>query len=59
MALPTTSALTPDSFTEDHNLLRAILSSAVTHGASDIHIRADAHPALRVGGELWPIEMDP
>ena len=46
-------------FEKDRDLLRAILSSAVTHGASDIHIRAEAQPVLRVSGDLWPLEMDP
>ena len=69
MALPTApqrdsaahGSVLPNSadFEKDRDLLRAILSSAVTHGASDIHIRAEAQPVLRVSGDLWPLEMDP
>ena len=64
MALPTapqrdSAGQSSADFEKDRDLLRAILSSAVTHGASDIHIRAEAQPVLRVSGDLWPLEMDP
>jgi twitching motility protein PilT len=37
--------------------LRDILHTAVTHGASDVHIRAGAPPIIRVSGELWPLDL--
>ncbi len=37
--------------------LRDILHTAVSHGASDIHIRAGAPPIIRVSGDLWPLDL--
>jgi twitching motility protein PilT len=37
--------------------LRDILLTAVTHNASDVHIRAGAPPLIRVSGELWPLDL--
>jgi len=39
--------------------LRAIASTAISHGASDIHVRSGVAPALRVSGDLWPIDIPP
>jgi twitching motility protein PilT len=37
--------------------LRAILHTAVAHGASDVHIRTGAQPIIRVSGDLWPLDI--
>jgi twitching motility protein PilT len=57
MALPTT----PPSVTDDPVApdLRSILHTAVSHGASDVHIRTGAQPIIRVSGDLWPLEIPP
>ena len=39
--------------------LRDLLRAAVQQGASDVHIRAGAVPLLRVGGDLWPLDVPP
>ncbi len=39
--------------------LRAIVSTAIAHGASDIHVRSGAAPAVRVSGDLWPFDVPP
>jgi twitching motility protein PilT len=39
--------------------LSAILHTAVAHDASDVHIRADSPPLIRVAGELFPLDMPP
>ncbi|MCH2135839.1 MAG: PilT/PilU family type 4a pilus ATPase [Phycisphaerales bacterium] len=37
-------------------LFRKYLKACITHGASDLHIKADAPPKIRVRGELRPLE---
>jgi twitching motility protein PilT len=37
--------------------LRELLRAAVSHGASDLHVRAGAPPLIRVNGELWPLSV--
>ncbi len=37
--------------------LRDIVYTAISHGASDVHIRSGAAPIIRVAGELWPLEL--
>ena len=37
--------------------LRDVLHTAVSHGASDVHIRAGAPPIIRVSGDLWPLDL--
>jgi twitching motility protein PilT len=36
--------------------LRDLLQAAITHGASDLHVRAGAPPLIRVSGDLWALE---
>jgi twitching motility protein PilT len=40
-------------------LLRELLRQVVEQGASDIHLKPNQHPILRVHGELTPIGADP
>ncbi len=37
--------------------LRDILHTAVSNGASDVHIRTGAPPIIRVRGDLWPLDI--
>jgi twitching motility protein PilT len=39
--------------------LSSILTTAVAHGASDVHIRAGAPPLIRVDGRLHPLGVPP
>ena len=39
--------------------LAAVLSTAVAHGASDVHIRSGAPPLIRVSGHLHPLDVAP
>lgn len=55
MSLPTSPVATDSAYGASHAGLTDILSSAVSHGASDIHIRAGIPPLVRVDGELWPL----
>ena len=66
MALPTTApdagatsvpAATAPVTRQGPPALRDILHTAVTHGASDVHIRTGAQPIIRVSGDLWPLDI--
>jgi twitching motility protein PilT len=63
MALPDTPPVVPDPVLAAPPVspgpppLRDILHTAVSHGASDIHIRAGAPPIIRVSGDLWPLDL--
>ncbi|MDP2289396.1 MAG: PilT/PilU family type 4a pilus ATPase [Actinomycetota bacterium] len=37
--------------------LREILAAAISHGASDVHIRPGNAPLLRVSGQLYPLDL--
>ncbi|MCH2137460.1 MAG: PilT/PilU family type 4a pilus ATPase [Phycisphaerales bacterium] len=41
---------------EGEKLFRKYLKACITHAASDLHIKADAPPKIRVRGELRPLE---
>jgi twitching motility protein PilT len=61
MALPThapeTAAPSAPAPRTGPPALRDILHTAVTHGASDVHIRTGAQPTIRVSGDLWPLDI--
>ncbi|MBI1350193.1 MAG: PilT/PilU family type 4a pilus ATPase [Actinomycetales bacterium] len=69
MALPTLPPRDPgadhgpdssaDAAVVDVPSLRDIVHTAITHGASDVHIRAGAPPIIRVAGDLWPLDIPP
>jgi twitching motility protein PilT len=40
-------------------MFRKYLKACITHGASDLHLKADAAPKIRVRGELRPLEAPP
>ena len=40
-------------------LLDQLLESCVYHEGSDLHIKADSPPLVRIYGDLLPMEMDP
>ncbi len=37
--------------------LRDLLAAAVAHGASDLHLRADSAPLVRISGQLVPLDL--
>jgi twitching motility protein PilT len=55
--VPDASAVPADVLVRPIPPLRDILQTAVTHGASDVHIRAGAPPLIRVSGDLWPLDL--
>ncbi len=40
-------------------VLNQLLESVVFHGGSDLHIKAESPPLVRIDGDLFPMEMDP
>jgi twitching motility protein PilT len=39
--------------------LHSLLKFAINMGASDIHIKANHHPTIRVASQLFPVQVDP
>jgi len=39
--------------------LHSLLKFAISMGASDIHIKANHHPTIRVASQLFPVQVDP
>jgi twitching motility protein PilT len=39
--------------------LHSLLKFAIKMGASDIHIKANHHPIIRVASQLFPVQVDP
>ena len=40
-------------------MIDQLLESCVYHEGSDLHIKADSPPLVRVYGDLMPLDMDP
>lgn len=40
-------------------LLNELLEACVHHGGSDLHIKADSPPLVRIDGDLFPLDLDP
>ena len=60
MALPTSPPPEPALRAEPSpvgDLLRAVLTAAAAHGASDVHLRSGSPPILRISGELTDLDM--
>ena len=39
--------------------LHSLLKFAINMGASDIHLKANHHPTIRVASQLFPVQVDP
>ena len=62
VVLPSSTALSDVGFEQLGSAvmrpqLQSILDSAISHGASDVHIRPGNPPLLRVSGQLYPLDL--